>query len=328
MDAFIHGNTQTATTASGNINANPSLNVNTQTHLPESPPDSGSEPPYSPSDLHGAAGIVTTGTTNQQSTNGYETDIRLGHLGPHLGQQQTTTGLHVSDLTLSQQLLSDPTNNIYLNGGGTSPSQNLVDGGHQSSGLIVVPEVTLKHEGELIIPEDASSEYMLHSTGGTASGVTLIELGQRSFKNDLLEASTGDDLVQLMPGVYNASTGVGSVSTNNNSSSSSNNGIQSPHVRQSAATRKRKGSNSVAGRPPSTIIKTDPDLSSGVTRMISKSCSNDTSLDTINNASLDSSSSTNGGGDGSDSCPMQSIRFAPFQQHQWHVLCNQNLQEL
>lgn len=327
MDAFIHGNTQTATTPGGN-NANPS----TQTHLPESPPDSGSEPPYSPSDLHGAAGIVTTGNSNvnvQQGTNGYETDIRLGghHLGSHLGQQQTTTSaLHVSDLTLSQQLLSDPTNNIYLNGGVTSPSPNLVD---QQTGLTVVPEVTLKHEGELIIPDDASpdpGQYMLHQTGGAP--VTLIELGQRPFKNGLLEAGSSDDLVQLMPGVYNGAS-AGNVSSNN---SSSNNGIQSPHVRQSSSTstRKRKGSNSVAGRPPSAIIKADPELNSGVTRMIgiSKSCSNDTSLDTINNASLDSSSSTNGGGDGSDSCPMQSIRFAPFQQHQWHVLCNQNLQEL
>lgn len=318
MDAFIHGNTTTSTGNNNNANNAP---VNGQSLLPESPPDSGSEPPYSPSDLHSATGIGTTCNVNSnvpQSTNSYETDITLAvhHLSSHLTQQQTTPGLHVTDLTLSQQLLSDATTNVFLNGAGTSPSPNLVDGG-----LIVVPEVTLKHEGELIMPDAASPDHgqYMHQSGGT-TGVTLIELGQRSFKNDLLETSTGDHLVhQLMPEVYNV------VEPSN---VSHNNDIQSSHIRQT--TRKRKGSNSLAGRPPSATIKVDPDLNSGVTRIIgvSKTCSNDTSLDTINNASLDSSSSTNNNGGESDSGPMQSIRFAPFQQHKWHVLCNQNLQEL
>lgn len=287
--------------------------------MPESPPDSGSEPPYSPSDLHSATGI---GTNVQQSTNDYDTDITLAvhHLSSHLGQQQTQGLSHVSALTLSQQLLSDPSNNVFLNGGGTSPSPNLVDGG-----LIVVPEVTLKHEGELDISEEANPEHgqYIHQSAGGPSGVTLIELGQRSFKSDLLEANNSDHLVhQLLPGVYNVVEPGNTPSTNND--------IQPPHKRQSTATRKRKGSNSLVGRPPSTNIKIDPDLNSGVSRMIgiSKTCSNDISIDTMNNVSLDSSSSTNNGGDGSDTGPMQSIRFAPFQQHKWHVLCNQNLQEL
>lgn len=29
-----------------------------------------------------------------------------------------------------------------------------------------------------------------------------------------------------------------------------------------------------------------------------------------------------------DSFPMQCIRFSPFQQQNWHVLCDQSLQEL
>uniref|UniRef100_A0A336MI79 CSON000329 protein n=1 Tax=Culicoides sonorensis TaxID=179676 RepID=A0A336MI79_CULSO len=326
LDAFIHGNTATTTTTGPN-NGN-----GTQTHLPESPPDSGSEPPYSPSDLHGAGLITGNPTSNPNvavQSNGYDTDIRLTghHLTSHLGQQQPTPVLHVADLTLSQQLLSDPTNNIYLNGGGVT-SPNLVDASH----AIVNPEVTLKHEGELILPDETSpdhGEYMLHQAGPSAGG-TLIELGQRPFKSGLLETTGSENLVQLIPGVFNNGS-----NNNNNSSNSSSNGIQSqqqqqPHPQNAKNTRKRKGSNTVAGRPPSTIIKTDPDLNAGVSRMIglNKSCSNEASLDTINNASLDSSSSINGGGDGSDSCPMQSIRFAPFQQHQWHVLCNQNLQEL
>lgn len=30
----------------------------------------------------------------------------------------------------------------------------------------------------------------------------------------------------------------------------------------------------------------------------------------------------------SDSFPMQCIRFSPFQQQNWHILCDQSLQEL
>lgn len=29
-----------------------------------------------------------------------------------------------------------------------------------------------------------------------------------------------------------------------------------------------------------------------------------------------------------DNCPMQCIRFAPFQQQNWHTLCDQSLKEL
>lgn len=30
----------------------------------------------------------------------------------------------------------------------------------------------------------------------------------------------------------------------------------------------------------------------------------------------------------SDNCPLQSIRFGPFHQQNWHALCDQSLQEL
>ncbi|XP_063702142.1 myelin regulatory factor-like protein isoform X2 [Culicoides brevitarsis] len=281
FDAFIHGNSSTGSTDTTNAG-----NALTQaTHLPESPPDSGSEPPYSPSDLH-SAGVVNVNVS--QPT--YDADISLGVHHYATQQQQQASSLHVSDLTLSQQLLSDP---AY-----TSPSP--ID----ATGLIVVPEVTLKHEGELIISDDAPNGQQYLQQPQPGSGVTLIELGQRPFKNDLLVegGASNDDLVhQLMPSVY---------ATTTNASQSTEN-VQSS--RQTS--RKRKGSSSIAGRPPSAIIKTDPETSR-------KNCQiEQTSLD----ASLDTSS--NNGGDTSDS-PMQSIRFAPFQQHQWHHLCNQNLQEL
>ena len=32
--------------------------------------------------------------------------------------------------------------------------------------------------------------------------------------------------------------------------------------------------------------------------------------------------------DSGDTCPMQCIRFSPFQQQNWHILCDQSLQEL
>lgn len=39
-------------------------------------------------------------------------------------------------------------------------------------------------------------------------------------------------------------------------------------------------------------------------------------------------SQANSSDNGSDSFPLQCIRFAPFQQQNWHVLCDQSLQEL
>lgn len=39
-------------------------------------------------------------------------------------------------------------------------------------------------------------------------------------------------------------------------------------------------------------------------------------------------SSISSDGNCSESCPMQCIRFSPFQQQNWHVLCDQSLQEL
>lgn len=46
LESFIHVASNASTSVNGSVNSTPS-------HLPESPPDSGSEPPYSPIDLHG-----------------------------------------------------------------------------------------------------------------------------------------------------------------------------------------------------------------------------------------------------------------------------------
>lgn len=43
-------------------------------------------------------------------------------------------------------------------------------------------------------------------------------------------------------------------------------------------------------------------------------------------SSVDTSSQQNS--DSGDTCPLQCIRFSPFQQQNWHVLCDQSLQEL
>lgn len=55
LESFIH----VASNPSASVNGSVSVN-STPSHLPESPPDSGSEPPYSPIDLHG----LNLATTN------------------------------------------------------------------------------------------------------------------------------------------------------------------------------------------------------------------------------------------------------------------------
>lgn len=109
LESFIHVASNTSTSVNGSVNSTPS-------HLPESPPDSGSEPPYSPIDLHGlnlAASNVnqltelhlTNGCTNgNQSTNAdYQQDAVL-----------PTKNLEQSVLELNN--VGDMHGNVYLNG--------------------------------------------------------------------------------------------------------------------------------------------------------------------------------------------------------------------
>lgn len=67
---------------------------------------------------------------------------------------------------------------------------------------------------------------------------------------------------------------------------------------------------------------------------ISSSCSTSSSPPISTSIIVESKSSQqnqqqqNSDGSCADSCPLQCIRFSPFQQQTWHILCDQSLQEL
>lgn len=212
------------------------------------------------------------------------------------------------DLNLTQHLLSG-SNNLYLSEAAAAvqerPSRSHGDG--------LVPKcepvaVVSKHDGNLILP-NVEHQFLLQFPMSCPSPIS-----GPSDPGDQLHTS---ELVQLMPGVFSSALG-GST------------GGQMQLIRPGSATglplaaaRKRKSSQSSIGQPPPTVIKPEPELSSSITRMgIKQGIPDDIDMA---NASLDS---TTGSPDSSDGCPMQSIRFSPFQQNQWHVLCNNNLQNL
>lgn len=55
---------------------------------------------------------------------------------------------------------------------------------------------------------------------------------------------------------------------------------------------------------------------------------NNNSISSIRSSSPTPSQQQNGDGNCNENCPMQCIRFSPFQQQNWHTLCDQSLQEL
>lgn len=80
------------------------------------------------------------------------------------------------------------------------------------------------------------------------------------------------------------------------------------------------------------------DSAKAITPLIVDTCSNISSCSTSPSASQAAADSNghaqkaqqhqSSNSEGNDSCPMQCIRFSPFQQQSWHVLCDQSLKEL
>lgn len=169
-------NDSSATGSSSNQNVPLSVG-NNQSHLPESPPDSGSEPPYSPSDLHGIPPMVQSSTQDYHAGSSIESDVN--------------------------SFLAE--NVLYLNGNGGGGSASECNNNSTTDGpppemkrenvMITTPQCTpLKHEVGLVLappqpppppPSSNSADFMLHQQGS----VTLIELGpNRQFRNDMMDS--------------------------------------------------------------------------------------------------------------------------------------------
>lgn len=107
LESFIHVTSNASTSVNGSVSVN-----STPSHLPESPPDSGSEPPYSPIDLHGLnlAPSNVSQLTELHLTNGNQTtnaDYQQDAVLP-------TKNLEQSVLELNN--VGEMHGNVFLNG--------------------------------------------------------------------------------------------------------------------------------------------------------------------------------------------------------------------
>lgn len=328
LDAYIHSNTSPTTSTNGTV-------TNSQSHLPESPPDSGSEP-YSPGDLHGIT-IVSSSTPTTVASNIQDGGLHVSgsandaqslqnNLPPHLAVISPSS---IADMSLPQHLLSESNN--HYGGSLAGSSQDRSNRNHiENLVLKCEPMSTPKHvhdNGGLILSGTSEQQFLLHQSSPVP--VTLIEfpspmstIGNADISDQIHHSN--DQLAQMMPGVYGTTSGTGSGGQMQLiRSNSTNAGVQSV-VPSLVGNRKRKSSQSNIGQPPTTVIKPEPDLNPSISRMIGLKQVISEDMEP-SNISLDS---TTGTADSSDTCSMQSIRFSPFQQNQWHVLCNNSLQNL
>ncbi|XP_031628349.1 uncharacterized protein LOC116344084 isoform X2 [Contarinia nasturtii] len=428
LESFVHlpaintssnnGNTSAITLAITAITTTPAHTITTAsssvvaasapTHgtLPESPPDSGSEPPYSPTDLHAISNLNQITYHQHHYPNGSQS------ANPHQ-IDQTMHGVN-------------DTNNVDCHNGATvNGNTNQISSMHKT-GDMLLSSTALPLSNSVTNMMLPNNDMMMHQNTQSLLGLGVhhsINMGRnnvyRNDGNNLLALNTEDDFNCLMndPMFQMATNGLNCHQTQNNHQqqqtitshpnvNSYNQHILSqmptvvvptshsaelPHLLN---TRKRtqcmstmaqqqqqndynaqsilENSNeqqSVGNvipikRPASVIlppIKPEPDALSPacVSTLIepatppSKSsvdaCSNVSSCSTsitspasttiMMPSIVDSNSSPNlqqqsqGNGNGldngsTDSFPMQCIRFSPFQQQNWHVLCDQSLQEL
>lgn len=320
----------------------------TQSHLPESPPDSGSEPPYSPADLQGltlsangtngtnvSAAIQQPGTPQQQNltsdlttlTDISQASIDLNNVTHHHNHLSILNSHHHHHQQNQQQQQQHHhhhhhhhhPNALYIRTD-LPTDQQVVNGG-----------ITIrKHEDILLTAHQPDPQLILQQTGAN-----ILEL-ERSYTHpqaNLLSLGpvqiNTDDLSRLMPEVYAPSNGGGSGGSHSTTPVpvpvSQRSNIPTP-----ANTRKRKLSQADIG---TSIVKPEP--GSSLSPICQQHLDPDSPVSTnlpaissnlsIPDTSLDSSVQNP---DSTDPCPLQCIRFTPFQQQNWHVLCDQSLQEL
>lgn len=355
---------------------------NTESHLPESPPDSGSEPPYSPTDLH-SLGLPTSLIRHSKKQSAIGTGIKIeqqkndmGHLA--LLQHQHHVPLYISNVSngiLPQAMLPAPTKLSVSN---------------QDPYLHQNPDALI----------DLEPHHMVHRSNSVAAAkrLTYHDLVPTQEIQNLI--SNSEELTQLLPVVYSQNSTINSsilspaqhvhhsmhpqqqrmaeeqyymqhlppqtqqpqqqyhlaqldINTNTTTvplplsphpipipdkhpvkmkNTSENGGTLT-------TTKKRKLVQSTSAdiqQQISLLVKPEPDNLNTSAQLKANTPIPIPSVISEKNSQLDSGLSSCSSLDNSqlqnidnpDGCSMQTIRFSPFQQQQWHILCDQSLQEL
>lgn len=162
MESFIH--------VASNASVNGSVSVNsTPSHLPESPPDSGSEPPYSPIDLHGLN--LAPSSVNQLTELHLTNACTNGNQAANSEYQQDTVlpAKNLEQSVLELNSVGEIHGSVYLNG--DASNQASANGLATSTGLCLKSKDILLSAGnaaghehvlqQVIVP--ALSYYLINS---------------------------------------------------------------------------------------------------------------------------------------------------------------------
>lgn len=171
----------TVTSTNGSVNGNETHLLNNQTNLPESPPDSGSEPPYSPNNLQ----KISLGN----SSRGHG----LSELGDHQQNNQNLSMEHLTSLTelhVPHHLLANP-GEIYLTNDHHQQQQllhlnNLLQNKHD-------PTLLSHHPGQ--IPTTQQEQMLMYQVAQNGQLIEINHLQQqqqqqmssRLYKNELMD---------------------------------------------------------------------------------------------------------------------------------------------
>lgn len=183
LEAFIQNNAsvvQSPSASTQTTSGEVASQINNPTNLPESPPDSGSEPPYSPNVK-----------VNQ--------NLQLEHMAQGGINMNTLTELHVPH----HHNLLTPSTELYL----TTEHQ------HQQQQLLQINNLLHKHDGPLLPSHQhqAQDHMLLYQVNQNGQIIELNHIhqqnqsmGNRMYKNDIIELENP----AALPAIHDIQTGL------------------------------------------------------------------------------------------------------------------------
>ncbi|KAK6645424.1 hypothetical protein RUM43_001701 [Polyplax serrata] len=326
----------------------------TPTHnLPESPPDSGSEPPYSPQqdgqEKQSPHQKATSSGVNQQEIllhsphSGLYGHVSLKpphvhpvppshvHCEPMLIQHSVLTPLLTASSTILNSSNGNRGESLLLNREVTG--HDLLNGNREAVLLSRNDTTILLNSDSQLLNSDrilngsgqmSNKNQMLGSPSSILSsgvGVLNSNIGNSILLNEssstLLQSPTNGSLINQSP--QPTSPTLNTVRSSGSLPSTTDGNITTIYSTLQGGTKKRKLSQDLTNSGNGPILYVKQEKPESNVELTSDSNSNQAGM-------LDEEYNVDGNiySDSSYQC----IRFQPFQQPQWHVLCDQNLKEL
>lgn len=297
LEALIHD-------ANGNTTENTVHSIS-QPNLPESPPDSGSEPPYSPSDLNHLETLRTNRSRHVLSS--FAKDISDNN--------------NLNTITVLQT--SNNSDSIYLSEGnsGCANTHKTQNTNNRPRNSILSIQTHMIRENLLDLENQGNygERFVDINSTNSNNNTQIMTLDSNSFLQDHCSTNNSKKRKLSTTSPPEMKQGLDRISGSKTYIAENNQDIYfcpeqqtNPHhlIYQTCDT----GTSTLVCTNPISSSESSSSMYIGITNTQSDSLSN----------LLDSCSSN----ENSDSATMQCIRFNSFQSNSWHILCDQSLQEL